>query len=108
MLVPEAIRSLTLIAPAGMRTGSGPGALPSRAEPLRRYYFDQSFVQRVLAQDPHDIQKLVTVAAPRYLEKCGVPQSFDELQTHFGVRYPCPWVVRASDLQFQVLHKPLT
>ncbi|MCX4174572.1 MULTISPECIES: LysR family transcriptional regulator [Paraburkholderia] len=49
--------------------------------------------------------QLVTVAAPRYLEQCGVPRSFDELQTHFGVRYPCPWVVRASDLQFQVIGK---
>ncbi|MGQ7935273.1 hypothetical protein [Paraburkholderia sp. D1E] len=49
--------------------------------------------------------QLVSVVAPRYLEQCGVPQSYDELQTHFGIRNPCPWVVRASDLQFQVIRK---
>jgi pimeloyl-ACP methyl ester carboxylesterase len=63
MLAPEAVRSLTLIAPAGMRArsaGSGPGALPSRVERLRRFYYNQSFVERVLAQDPPDIQKIET------------------------------------------------
>jgi pimeloyl-ACP methyl ester carboxylesterase len=61
--VPESIRSLTLIAPAGMRArpnGSGPGALPSRVERLRTLYFDQTWAERTLAQDPSDIQQIET------------------------------------------------
>jgi pimeloyl-ACP methyl ester carboxylesterase len=95
MQVPEAIRSLTLIAPAGMRArapGSGPGALPSRAERLRRFYFDQSFVDRVLAQDPHDIQK---IEAGNYAttELLGGPGFHDpSLQESLG-RLNCPTLV---------------
>ncbi|MCX4174537.1 MULTISPECIES: alpha/beta fold hydrolase [Paraburkholderia] len=63
LLAPAEVQSLTLIAPAGMRErpdGSGPGTLPSRGERLRRLYFDQGFVERILAQDPPDIQQIET------------------------------------------------
>lgn len=95
MQVPQAIRSLTLIAPAGMRaraTGSGPGAWPSRAERLRRYYFDQSFVERVLAQDPHDIQKIES-GNLKTSELLGGPGFYDPtLELELG-KVSCPTLI---------------
>jgi pimeloyl-ACP methyl ester carboxylesterase len=61
VLAPEAIRSLTLIGPVGMRAlsdGSGLGAPSTRAERLQRLYFDPSFVELILAQDPLDIDEI--------------------------------------------------
>ena len=52
---PNLVRSLTLIAPAGMRPrapGSGVGALPTREARVRRLYYDQRLADATLAQQP--------------------------------------------------------
>jgi len=52
---PALVRSLTLIAPAGMRPrmpGSGIGSLPTREARVRRLYFDQRLADAALTQEP--------------------------------------------------------
>jgi pimeloyl-ACP methyl ester carboxylesterase len=95
MLAPEAIRSLTLIAPAGMRArpvGSGPGALHSRVERLLRFYYDHSLVERVLAQDPPDIQKIES-GNYKTAELLGGPGFYDPTLEQALQGVTCPTLV---------------
>jgi pimeloyl-ACP methyl ester carboxylesterase len=95
ILAPEAISSLTLIAPAGMRghtTDNGSGRLPTRAQRLQQLFSDQSFVERLLAQDPHDIMKIESANSKTCELLCG-PEHYDPTLEKTLEGLECPTLI---------------
>jgi LysR family transcriptional regulator, regulator for bpeEF and oprC len=46
--------------------------------------------------------QLVTVASPIYLQRCGTPQTIEDLENHVGINYSCNSFGRVMGMNFEV------